>query len=122
MKEERVENRLDVSVMQSSGEHQNNMGINMMDGMNLGMPIIISTDQQLSVPISSSGNVGQTVESVAGPSTHSQHNQMTRKDGTHEEEEDTSEDDNTDDEIDADEGIIPNYRLKIFFHTFVILV
>ncbi|KAK0181855.1 hypothetical protein PV327_000042 [Microctonus hyperodae] len=104
MKQEESENRLDVSVMQATGEHTDNMAINIIDDMNLGIPIIMSTDQQITVPINSNNNV-QTGQSVPGPSARSTHDQVTPKSAVHDAEEDTSEDDNTDDDCDADEGL-----------------
>lgn len=114
MKQEESENRLDVSVMQATGEHTNNMAINMIEDMNLGIPIIMSTDQQITVPISSSNNV-QTGQSVPGPSTRSRQNQVTPKSAIHDAEEDTSEDDNSDDDCDADDGIFNIFYIGKFF-------
>ncbi|XP_034944305.1 zinc finger protein 2 homolog [Chelonus insularis] len=92
---EQTENRLEM--MQSAEEQSNNIEINMMDGMGLGLPIIMSTNEQMSSnPITSSANV-QSVQSVG--STTQAHSQLVQKDGTHEEEE------NTEDECDVDDGM-----------------
>ena len=108
------ENRLDDSVMQQVGTHQDNIGMGMMDNMGLGMPIIISTanQQMTSVPIDTSGSSVQTVQVMPGPSTQATHDQITQNQpsnvsGHHEEDEDSSEEEEneSDDECDGDDGM-----------------
>lgn len=109
--EQSNENRLDGTVMQVS-EHQNNMNMGMMDNMGLSMPMIMSSNAQqqiTSVPMDSSGSSIQNVQSVAGPSTQTTHDQITQNQTDastqHEEEEESSEEEeNSDDECDGDEG------------------
>ena len=65
--EQSAENRLDGSVMQQVSEHQNNMGMGMMDNMGLGIPMMMSSANQqqiTSVPMDTSGNSVQTVQAV----------------------------------------------------------
>ncbi|XP_050465540.1 zinc finger protein 2-like isoform X15 [Cataglyphis hispanica] len=111
--EQSSENRLDGTVMQQVGEHQNNMTMGMMDNMGLTMPMMMSsnTQQQItSVPIDNSGSSVQNVQPVAGPSTQTSHDQITQ-DQTNastqqeEEEESSEEEENSDDECDGDEGL-----------------
>ncbi|XP_043252131.1 myoneurin-like isoform X10 [Colletes gigas] len=111
--EQSTENRLDGSVMQQVSEHQNNMGIGMMDNIGLGIPMIISnTNQQqqiTSVPMDTSSNSAQNVQAVPGPSSQTTHNQISQNQTSstqQEEEEESSEDEeNSDDECDGDEGL-----------------
>ncbi|XP_076226944.1 uncharacterized protein LOC116432788 isoform X13 [Nomia melanderi] len=111
--EQSTENRLDGSVMQQVGEHQNNMGMGMMDNMGLGIPMIMSnTNQQqqiTSVPMDTSGSSVQNVQAVPGPSSQTTHNQISQNQTSstqQEDEEESSEDDeNSDDECDGDEGL-----------------
>ncbi|XP_072744536.1 uncharacterized protein [Anoplolepis gracilipes] len=110
--EQSNENRLDGTVMQQVSEHQNNMTMGIMDNMGLGMPMMMSssTQQQItSVPIDNSGSSVQNVQSVAGPSTQTAHDQITQNQtnpSTQEEEEESSEEEeNSDDECDGDEGL-----------------
>ncbi|XP_076380730.1 uncharacterized protein LOC117224805 isoform X8 [Megalopta genalis] len=111
--EQSTENRLDGSVMQQVGEHQNNMGMSMMDNMGLGIPMMIpNTNQQqqiTSVPMDTSGSPAQNVQAVPGPSSQTTHNQISQNQTSstqQEDEEESSEDDeNSDDECDGDEGL-----------------
>lgn len=105
------ENRLDGTVMQQVSEHQNNMNMGMMDNINLGMPIMMSSTQQqvTSVPMDNSSSSVQNVQAIAGPSTQTTHDQIAQSQtdaSAHQEEEEESseEEDNTDDECDGDEG------------------
>ncbi|XP_076544808.1 uncharacterized protein LOC117601729 isoform X3 [Osmia lignaria lignaria] len=111
--EQRPENRLDGNVMQQVGEHQNNMGMGMMDNMGLGIPMMISNANQqqqiTSVPMDTSGNSVQPVQAVPGPSSQTTHNQISQNQSSsaqQEDEEESSEDEeNSDDECDGDEGL-----------------
>lgn len=118
--EQNTENRLDGNVMQQVGEHQNNMGMGMMDNMGLGIPMIISSANQqqiTSVPMDTSGNSVQTVQAVPGPSSQTTHNQIPQNQTSstqQEEEEESSEDEeNSDEECDGDEG--RSYNKILFF-------
>ncbi|XP_076288004.1 uncharacterized protein LOC143212765 isoform X7 [Lasioglossum baleicum] len=112
--EQSTENRLDGGVMQQVGEHQNNMGMSMMDNMGLGIPMMMSnTNQQqqqiTSVPMDTSGSSAQNVQAVPGPSSQATHNQISQNQTgstQQEDEEESSEDEeNSDDECDGDEGL-----------------
>ncbi|XP_076673537.1 uncharacterized protein LOC143371803 isoform X6 [Andrena cerasifolii] len=110
--EQSAENRLDGSVMQQVSEHQNNMGMGMMDNMGLGIPMMMSSANQqqiTSVPMDTSGNSVQTVQAVPGPSSQTTHNQISQSQTSstqQEEEEESSEDEeNSDEECDGDEGL-----------------
>ncbi|XP_078037445.1 uncharacterized protein LOC144470319 isoform X7 [Augochlora pura] len=112
--EQSTENRLDGSVMQQVGEHQNNMGMSMMDNMGLGIPMMIpNTNQQqqqiTSVPMDTSGSPAQNVQAVPGPSSQTTHNQISQNQTSstqqEDEEESSEDDDNSDDECDGDEGL-----------------
>ncbi|KAF3425014.1 hypothetical protein E2986_03312 [Frieseomelitta varia] len=109
--EQNSENRLDGNVMQQVSEHQNNMGMGMMDNMGLGIPMIISNaNQQItSVPMDTNSNNVQTVQAVPGPSSQSTHNQIPQNQTTsaqQEDEDESSEDDeNSDEDCDGDEGL-----------------
>lgn len=104
------ENRLDGTVMQQVSEHQNNMNMGMMDNINLGMPMMMSSTQQVtSVPMDTSNSSVQNVQAIAGPSTQATHDQIVQSQtdaSAHQEEEEESseEEENTDDECDGDEG------------------
>ncbi|XP_067205485.1 zinc finger protein 135 isoform X3 [Linepithema humile] len=105
------ENRLDGTVMQQVSEHQNNMNMGMMDNINLGMPMMMSSTQQVtSVPMDNSNSSVQNVQAIAGPSTQATHDQIAQSQtdaSAHQEEEEESseEEENTDDECDGDEGL-----------------
>ncbi|XP_015431761.1 PREDICTED: zinc finger protein 2-like isoform X4 [Dufourea novaeangliae] len=111
--EQSTENRLDGNVMQQVSEHQNNMGMGMMDNMGLGIPMMLpNTNQQqqiTSVPMDTSGSSAQTVQAVPGPSSQTTHNQISQNQTSstqQEDEEESSEDEeNSDDECDGDEGL-----------------
>ncbi|KAL0124432.1 hypothetical protein PUN28_006339 [Cardiocondyla obscurior] len=111
--EQSNENRLDGTVMQQVSEHQSNINMGMMDNMSLSMPMMMSTNAQqqiTSVPMDNSGSSVQNVQSVAGPSTQTTHDQITQNPSdapTQQEEEDESseEEENSDDECDGDEGL-----------------
>ncbi|XP_057337368.1 zinc finger protein 62 homolog isoform X2 [Microplitis mediator] len=100
MMKQEPDNRINVTVL-SSEEQSNNMEINMIDGMSLSLPIIMTNQQMPAVSMSSTDNL-QTIQSVAGTSV--QTTRRMQKDG-HEEIEDTEEDDNSEDECDVDEGM-----------------
>lgn len=125
--EQSAENRLDGSVMQQVSEHQNNMGMGMMDNMGLGIPMMISSANQqqiTSVPMDTSGNSVQTVQAVPGPSSQTTHNQISQSQTSstqQEEEEESSEDEeNSDEECDGDEGVQLNYIR--FFNEFFLFI
>ncbi|XP_061929914.1 zinc finger protein ZFP2 isoform X11 [Apis cerana] len=110
--EQSTENRLDGNVMQQVEEHQNNMGMGMMDNMGLGIPMIISSANQqqiTSVPMDTSSNSVQTIQAVPGPSSQTTHNQIPQNQTSstqQEDEEESSEDEeNSDEECDGDEGL-----------------
>lgn len=110
--EQSTENRLDGNVMQQVGEHQNNMGMGMIDNMGLGIPMMISSANQqqiTSVPMDTSSNSVQAVQAVPGPSSQATHNQISQNQTNttqQEDEEESSEDeDNSDEECDGDEGL-----------------
>ena len=121
--EQNSENRLDGNVMQQVSEHQNNMGMGMMDNMGLGIPMIISNANQqqiTSVPMDTNSNTVQTVQAVPGPSSQSTHNQIPQNQTTsaqQEDEDESSEDDeNSDEDCDGDEGRF--YNKKFLFLLF----
>lgn len=126
--EQSTENRLDGNVMQQVEEHQNNMGMGMMDNMGLGIPMIISSANQqqiTSVPMDTSSNSVQTIQAVPGPSSQTTHNQIPQNQTSstqQEDEEESSEDEeNSDEECDGDEGkyhSIYIFLLLIFFLEF----
>ncbi|XP_060821028.1 zinc finger protein 879-like isoform X1 [Bombus pascuorum] len=110
--EQNSENRLDGNVMQQVGEHQNNMGMAIMDNMGLGIPMMISNANQqqiTSVPMDTNSNTVQTVQAVPGPSSQTTHNQIPQNQTSttqQEDEEESSEDDeNSDEDCDGDEGL-----------------
>lgn len=126
--EQSTENRLDGNVMQQVEEHQNNMGMGMMDNMGLSIPMIISSANQqqiTSVPMDTSSNSVQTIQAVPGPSSQTTHNQIPQNQTSstqQEDEEESSEDEeNSDEECDGDEGkyhSIYIFLLLIFFLEF----
>lgn len=91
------DNRLDGNVMQQTNEHQNNMGINMMDAMSLEMPMMMSTDQTQMTINTTNNSTAQSIQALPGTSAQ-------QKDGMEE-----SEDDNSDDDMDNEEGILNLY-------------
>ncbi|XP_031364695.1 zinc finger protein 2 homolog isoform X1 [Apis dorsata] len=110
--EQSTENRLDGNVMQQVEEHQNNMGMGMMDNMGLGIPMIISSANQqqiTSVPMDTSSNSVQTIQAVPGPSSQTTHNQIpqnqTNSTQQEDEEESSEDEENSDEECDGDEGL-----------------
>lgn len=126
--EQNSENRLDGNVMQQVGEHQNNMGMAMMDNMGLGIPMMISSANQqqiTSVPMDTSSNTVQTVQAVPGPSSQTTHNQIPQNQTSttqQEDEEESSEDDeNSDEDCDGDEGRSYNKIFVFFSFLFQIL-
>ncbi|KAI4495153.1 hypothetical protein M0804_001354 [Polistes exclamans] len=106
-------NRLDGSMMQQVSEHQNNIGMGMMDNINLSIPMIMSsTNQQqiTSVPMDTSVSSVQSVQEMPGTSTQSTHEQITQSQTNtsnqqEEEEESSEEEENSEDECDGDEGL-----------------
>lgn len=125
--EQNSENRLDGNVMQQVGEHQNSMGMGMMDNMGLGIPMIISNANQqqiTSVPIDTNSNTVQTVQAVPGPSSQSTHNQIPQNQTTsaqQEDEDESSEDDeNSDEDCDGDEGRFYNKKFLFLLFSFIL--
>lgn len=118
--EQSNENRLDGTVMQQVSEHQNNMNIGMMDNMGMAMPMMMSssTPQQItSVPMDTGGSSVQNVQSVAGPSTQTTHDQIAQNQTDaptqqEDEEESSEEEDNSDDECEGDEG---TYLCRVYY-------
>lgn len=107
------ENRLDGSVMSQVSGHQNNINMGIMDSMGVCMPMMMSSSNQqqiTSVPMDNTGSSVQNVQSVAGPSTQTTHDQITQNQTNaslqqEEEEESSEEEENSDDECDGDEGM-----------------
>ncbi|XP_043273985.1 uncharacterized protein [Venturia canescens] len=107
------ENRLDgSSVMQQVNEHTNNMGMGMMDGMGIGMPMMIPNSgqqpqqqQMTSVPMDTGGNAVQNVQPVPGPSAQIGQQKINAPTNEDEDEDESEEEDNSDDECDGDDGL-----------------
>ncbi|XP_025160401.1 zinc finger protein 28 homolog isoform X2 [Harpegnathos saltator] len=109
--EQSNENRLDGSgMMQQVSGHQNSLNM-VMDNMGMCMSMMMPNNQQqiTSVPMDPSGSSVQSIQVVAGSSTHEQitHDQIiqnqTNAPTQQEEEEESSEDEeNSDDECDGD--------------------
>ena len=106
------DNRLDGSVMQQV-EHQNNMGMGMMDPMVMNMPMMMPTSgqqpqqqpqQMTSVPMDQSGNVGQAVPGPSAQTSHEQIPQQKVDTNQDDDEEESDDEENSDDECDGDDG------------------